>query len=51
MLVLKRLLLVLTLGLSLPVLADCPPVAKLVTFEGQVSIRPAGRVLKTSPGA
>ncbi len=32
-------------------LADCQPVAKLVAFDGQVSIKPAGRVLKTSPGS
>lgn len=51
MLTLKGFLGVLALGMSAATLADCPPVAKMVAFEGQVSIRPAGKVLKSSPGA
>lgn len=30
--------------------ADCPPVAHITAFEGQVSIKPAGKVVKKSPG-
>ncbi|OYY92972.1 MAG: hypothetical protein B7Y41_13685 [Hydrogenophilales bacterium 28-61-23] len=33
------------------VFASCASVAKMVAFEGQVSIKPSGKVLKTSPGA
>lgn len=50
MLLLKKFLVVLALGLPVHAIADCPPVAKIVAFEGQVSIKPAGKVLKTSPG-
>ncbi|MDP2787458.1 MAG: FecR domain-containing protein [Pseudomonadota bacterium] len=31
--------------------ANCQAVAKMVSFDGQVSVKPAGKVLKTSPGA
>lgn len=31
--------------------ADCPPVLQIAAFEGQVSIKPAGKVVKKSPGA
>ena len=30
--------------------AACPPVANITAFEGQVSIKPAGKVVKKSPG-
>jgi len=37
-------------SLSGNTLANCLPVAKMVAVEGQVSIKPGGKVLKTSPG-
>lgn len=48
--ILKVLLVMLAAGLSSNVRADCQPVAKLTTVSGQVSIKPAGKILKTSPG-
>jgi hypothetical protein len=48
--VLKLFLLLLASALSGNGLAECPAVAKLTTVTGQVSIKPAGRVLKTHPG-
>lgn len=48
--ILKMFLLILATGLTSQVLADCQPVAKLTKVTGLVSIKPAGRVLKTSPG-
>lgn len=30
--------------------ADCTPIAHITAFEGQVSIKPAGKVVKRSPG-
>lgn len=44
-------LLLLMSSLSGGVMANCASVAKLVAFEGQVSIKPSSKVLKTSPGA
>lgn len=32
------------------VLAECPPIAHITAFEGQVSIKPAGKVIKKTPG-
>jgi len=31
--------------------SGCEPVARLTAFEGQVSIKPSGKVVRTSPGA
>lgn len=47
---LKFIPLLLAASLSTPVLADCQAVAKMVASDGQVSIKPAGKVLKVSPG-
>lgn len=40
------------LAVTGPALADaaCKPVAEITAFEGQVSIKPAGKVVKKSPG-
>lgn len=48
---LKVFLVMLICSIPLNVLANCQPVAKLVAVEGLVSIKPSGKVLKTSPGA
>ncbi len=37
-------------SLSAQAFAACPPVARIVAFDGQVSIKPSGKVLKSSPG-
>ncbi len=39
------------LSLSAQASAACPPVAHIVAFDGQVSVKPSGKVLKSSPGA
>jgi len=48
---LQLLMVMLTCSISGNGLANCMAVAKMVAFEGQVSIRPSDKVLKTSPGA
>lgn len=48
---LKVFLVLFTCTLSWQARAECQAVAKMLAFEGQVSIKPAGKVLKTSPGA
>jgi hypothetical protein len=48
---LKVFLVMLICSIPLNVLANCQSVAKLVAIEGLVSIKPSGKVLKTSPGA
>lgn len=40
----------LVVAFSAPLRADCVSVANLTAVEGQVSIKPAGKVLKVSPG-
>jgi hypothetical protein len=47
---LKIFLLLFTYSIAGSVFAACLPAAKMVSFEGQVSIKPSGKVLKTSPG-
>jgi len=44
-------LVILLSALTSAAMANCQSVAKLVAFEGQVSIKPNSKVLKTSPGA
>ncbi len=48
--ILKVFLALLLGGLTGSSLAECLPVAKLTTVMGQVSIKPAGKVLKIRPG-
>ena len=38
------------LFLTSRVFADCPTLAQIVAFDGQISIKPAGKVVKKSPG-